>query len=269
VSRSASPVSRPAEDRSSEQVAPLRRRRAGGGSLRRPPEVEAEIAAVLGWSVERIVRRARAGDAAAPGCLSSECLVHLIRHDLRGGGRRLAERLAPLLLARCATILRRSLRGFSGAAREDVRAEILGRLAELLVAPGDAADFFEVRFARAFKCLTIDVCRRERRHLERRVLEADLTPEAVGREAAGPAARRPLWTTAPPSPEARLALRQALAAMSAEERQALVLHRLIGMSINGTRGGPSLVEVLGVSERTVRNRLRRAEAKLVDSGGRR
>jgi len=249
-------------------VAPLARTNKDGLALRRPDRIEAEIAQALGADEDELLRRAAVRDGEDDGYMSSECMVHLIRHHLHRlppgeGSRNLAERLVEHLLRRTAAELRGSVRGFPGSTLDDVREEVLGRLALLLADPGDAADFYEVRFALAMKRLRIDVCRQARRRVEPLVAIDELgSPETepmdalegrVDREAVA----RPL------GPEELAGLKEALFTLDEEERKAFVLYHLAGVSIHAQRpGAASLVEVLGLSERTVRSRLRRAEAKL-------
>ncbi len=248
-----------------QAVAPLTRTTQSGEILRRPARIEAEIAAVLALSQEEILSRATA-EAMSEGRLSEECMVHLIRRDLRIGdatrqGRRLTEELMPILLERCDATLKRSIRGFPPSAASDVREEVLGRLAVSLAGPGDEADFLEVRFALALKRLRIDACRRERRRLKGLVALDDVS--AGGRDDPEPAPAD-LAPTSLPSQEDRLLIRQALASLTAEERKIVVLHKLAGVPLaSKVDTGATLVGLLGRSERTLRNRLRSAEAKLL------
>ncbi len=251
-----------------ERVVPLTRKTRRGGVLRRPAGVEAEIAAALELAADEIVARAEA-DPAAGEAMSEECIVHMIRNDLRigktsphrsTGGTQLAEALTPILLARCEATLKGSIRGFPPASADDIREEVLGRLVVSLAGPGDEADFLEVRFALAVKRLRIDACRRERRRLQG-LVTLDETPAAADAPEAAAVEPQP---PAPPSQENRLLIRQALGALTPEERKVVVLHKIAGVPLNSAAAGSSLVGLLGRSERTLRNRLRSAEAKLVD-----
>ncbi len=287
-------------------VAPLTRKTRGGGVLQRPVRIQAEVAMALTLSPGEVLARAAADPAtgkaaskeAASKSMSEECMVHLIRRDLRAraGGRalagRLAEDLTPLLLERCDRGLKWSIRGFPPSAADEIREEVLGRLAVSLAGPGDEADFLEVRFALALKRLRIDACRRERRRLHGLVALEDVSagsapddPEPAAVDRAPPS---------PPSQEDRLLIRQALATLTDEERKVLVLHKLAGVPLSSSKSarapdrkqagegpkpkqsgetpsrteigaataGGTLVGLLGRSERTLRNRLRSAEAKL-------
>ncbi len=266
-------------------VAPLTRTTRGGDVLRRPARIEAEIAAALQLSAGEILARAGATpeESISEQRMSEECMVHLIRRELRadsplrhgtGSPRRgasgkeprrgasgtMAEGLTPLLLERCDRSLRGSIRGFPPSAATEIREEVLGRLAVSLAGPGDEADFLEVRFALALKRLRIDVCRRERRRLQGLVALEDVAAGSGDDHEPATVDRSP---PSPPSQEDRLLIRQALAALTAEERKVLVLHKLAGVPLSSSvDAGATLVGLLGRSERTLRNRLRSAEAKL-------
>ena len=235
-------------------VEPLSRTTRSGEALRRPARIEAEIAIALELDPDEIVDLATT-ESGAEDRMSAECIVYLIRRDLRSGSRQLAECLTPVLLRRCEGGLRGSVRGFSPAAAAEVREEILGRLAVSLAEPGNSADFMEVRFALALKRLRIDVCRRQRRR-ERGLVTLDQPDHDSGRseiERLPVAARQ----------EDLLLLRQALASLTAEERKVLVLHKLAGIPLSSAAPrAATLVSLLRRSERTIRNRLRSAEAKL-------
>ncbi len=258
-------------------VAPLTRTTRSGNVLERPARIQAEIAAALALSPGEILRRA-AADPATEESMSEECMVHLIRHDLRARRKHLAEDLTPFLLERCERRLRGSVRGFPPSAAAEIREEVLGRLAMSLAGAGNEADFLEVRFALALKRLRIDVCRRERRRLQGLVALEEV-PAGSGDDLDAQVIDR-----APPSPpnqEDRLLIQQALSTLTAEERKVLVLHKLAGVPLSSSKSpakrtdetaprkgdkastaGATLVGLLGRSERTLRNRLRSAEAKL-------
>lgn len=241
-------------------VEPLTRVTARGVPLVRPAEIESEIAAALDLSSEEI--RARASlETDNANAMSSECLVHLIRQDLRADSGKLADDLLPSLLDRCETNLRGAIRGFAPDQLLEISEDVLGRVALALAEPGDAADFFEVRFALALKRLRIDACRRQRRRDRGRVALDELPGASDGATALD----RPLdqHCPEPARQEDRLLIRQALSSLEPAERDVFVLHRLAGMPLRSkVARDADLVGLLGFSERTLRNRLRAAEAKL-------
>lgn len=243
-------------------VEPLTRLTASGEPLCRPPEIEAEIAAAIELSLGEVQARAEA-DPETENAMSEECIVHLIRHDLRAGHGVLADSLLPILLKRGEATLRGGIRGFQPADALEIREDVLGRLAVSLVESGDAADFFEVRFALALKRLRIDACRRQRRQDRARVA-LDGTPgndDSMGESEFDRRLNHHL--PQPARQEDRLLIRQALASLDDSEREVLVLHKLAGVPLHSkTSRDADLVGLLGLSERTLRNRLRAAEAKL-------
>ncbi len=254
-------------------VDPLTRTTRDGDVLQRPARIQAEIAGALKLSPGEILARATADSAievVSEEGMSEECMVHLIRRDLRArtSGKasptgRLAEDLMPLLLERCDRGLKGAVRGFPPSAASEIREEVLGRLAVSLAGPGNEADFLEVRFALALKRLRIDVCRRERRRLQGLVALEDVAAGSAPDDSE--AAAIDLAPPSPPNQEDRLLIRQALASLTAEERKVLVLHKFAGVPLSSNvAASATLVGLLGRSERTLRNRLRSAEAKLVE-----
>ncbi len=241
-------------------VTPLTRQTGSGEFLQRPASIEHEIANAVALPAGQL--RARA--SAKPGdeeSMSSECIVHLIRQDLRDGSRRLADELTPLLLERCEASLHGSVRGFTSAAARDIREDVLDRLALSLLGPGDEADFLEVRFGLALKRLRIDACRRQRRRDQRQILLDDYCAGEGDPDSTIPAIDRLQSDRA--RQEDRLMIKQALASLAAPERDVLVLHRLAGIPLRSkVKAHPDLVSLLKCSERTLRNRLRRAERRL-------
>ena len=246
-------------------VEPLRKTTADGKLLQRPAMVESQIAETLVLDVDEICRRAEIRTSDDPGYLLSECLVHLIRLSVREGRHRWVDELTPRLLTRCDRSLRRSIRGFDEVGEEEAREDTLGRLALLLVDPGNGADFFEVRFDLALKRLRIDVCRQVRRR-RAPLVAIDGVNEEGGGDSGLDRLTDEIDVDALPGnldAEQLTCLREALKRLTDQEQKALVLHRLVGVPIASKKPGIStLVEILGVSERTVRNLLRRAESKI-------
>lgn len=250
---------------STRPVEPLRKTTAEGMPLRRPATVEAQIAELLVSGADVVRRRASIDDSNDPRYVLSECLVYLIRASVQEGKHGWVDELAPRLLGRCERSLRYSIRGFDAVGDEEAREEVLGRLAVMLVDGSAGADFFEVRFDLALKRLRIDVCRQVRRRREP-LVAIDGIDEDQGGEAALDRLTDEIDADALPGSldaEQRVFLRRALAGLTEMERKALVLHRLMGVPIDSKKPGiQTLVELLGVSERTVRNYLRRAESKI-------
>ena len=251
---------------SNRPVEPLRKTTADGTLLRRPAKVESQIAEILVSGGDEVRRRAAVDKPDDPRYLLPECLVHLVRVAVREGRHGWVDELTPRLLGRCERSLRRSIAGLDAVGREEALEDVLGRLAVLLVDPGDGADFFEVRFDLALKRLRIDVCRQVRRRREPLVAFDGFDDDERSGDPGLDRLADQIDVDALPAgldAEQEASLRQALGRLTEVERRTLVLHRLVGVPLASKKPGVrTLVEILGVSERTVRNYLRRAESKI-------
>jgi len=248
-------------------VEPLTKTKETGQVYARPPEIEEEIACALKLGIDEILTRAVIRDSRVDGYMSSECMVYLIRRDAKSSTHKLVNELTPLLLKRCETNLYSKVTGFREPTLQEVHEEILGRLVELLVDGGNRADYFEIRFNDAFKCLRCEVCTYYQRHddvsgsIEDKTdldgdndggniddlhceIDYDKVPSSLTQEDA-------------------VYLKQVLSDLTDMERNIFILHKQGGIPINSKFSGvTNLVNLLGISERTVRNHLRNAEAKL-------
>lgn len=240
-------------------VTPLTRTDKNNQPLRRPPRVEAEISEALTWDMEKILSRASLPETHEEG-MGSECMVHLIRQDLDTPGNPLVELLLPILLERCSANLRFTVKGFREPTLGNVREEILSRLGMLLIDRTNSADFFEVRFSLAMARLRIDCCHKYKRSEDHLVYGDDDTQEMVSEAGDHDAHSLPTLGKTPLDPEQSYCLKQALSRLEPQERQILLLHRIGGVAIAG--GTQNLVTMMGLSERTIRNRLRSAEQTL-------
>ncbi len=238
-------------------VTPLTQENSRSERLQRLAAVESEIALALTLTPPQLLERSARAEGSADS-LSCECLVYLIRADLRQQDTPLLELLLPVLLARCAANLKFTVRGFREPTLGIVREEILGELALQLIEPGSRADFFEVRFWLAFARLRIDYCHKFKRHDDHLVFvdeRGDGEDELPGQilEIGGERLPESL------DPEQACIIRDAMARLNPDERKVYALH-LMGFPTNA--GDINLVSLTGWSERTVRNRLRSAEQTL-------
>lgn len=246
-------------------VRSLTKLRSDGTPYTRPAEVERQITRALTQDVKTLATRA-ALDRSSPNHLSSECLVYLIREGRRTNNDSLMSALIPMLLQRCeACLLKRvSDRGFSNAG--DIRQSILDDLVDVFLHPTreDQLDFYECRFNRAFQALRVDAIRRRRRPREvpasqcgpatAQAGEPDGYPGILGTLASKP-------DTFGVEERAEL-LRLVEELLDADERQALAL-RHMGYPVESENPGTTTIATLcGVSGRTIRTRLAKAEAKI-------
>lgn len=135
-------------------VSPLTRR-----GYKRLPEIERQIAEAAVLDARALLAHAEQRDEAEPGYLAAETIVHFIRHADRNKDLKLRDALFRDLFERCKPFFRGHFRAFDKSTREDLQQEVLKKVVEAILAPGDRADFLEVRFWSFMKARAIDACR--------------------------------------------------------------------------------------------------------------
>ncbi len=227
----------------------------------RPSSIEAKIDVALTQDRPTLSQRAKATDRQSSDYLPSQCLVHLIRDAIRRGDHRLASALMPPLLVRCEANLKRTVPDGGLRNAEAVREEILSSFQLLFTddASESALDYYECKFNRAFKTLRINHVRAE---VTARKNLADLpdqtTADGDSMLEADMLARLSRAAQIGPSQEDHIYLQQVLKAINElpqGQRRALILRRL-GYTEE------SVAAVEGVDGRTIRNRVKRADARL-------
>lgn len=253
---------------------PLTKIKTGGELYTRPVAVEAQIdeALCLSWSDLRT--RLLIVDIDAPGYLRSECLVHLMREGRSSDDQQLMSAVLPVLLRRCEANL--SIKVPDGAMPDaaGLRQQILEDLTDLFVADGtgdfpNELDFYECRFNKAFRALRIDAIRRHTRQRKRSITVVDLPPSEV---ASAPDADEDAFARVseafrvPPTQEGdvlRVRVVNAIEALPADEREALVLVHGLGYKVESEDPKEQTAATrCNCTGRTIRNRLKRAAAKL-------
>jgi hypothetical protein len=272
-------------------VQPLRRKRADGTLYRRRKKVEEELERVTQLTLQDVLAAGRAGQRGKAG-VSSEALVHLLRREARGGNAQGlgVDGLVSVLIERTESMLRSHISwAFDELQREEILREVVDRVIDEIVDPSDKADYAEVNFNDWLMHNRIDACRKQTRRAERAEQigdalqnlaenEADIVLVGDGQEAASPK----------PSPEAAYALAEARATaplpaqieageFTAEDRyriasavraanldervrDAFLLHQYLDVPIDSQDPEKhTLVKHFGMSEKTIRNWLRRAE----------
>jgi DNA-directed RNA polymerase specialized sigma24 family protein len=248
-------------------IRPLTRvRKDGGTPYVREPSAEKQLRALC--ALDEKARRARLTlpDRGAEGFVGEEALVYAIRTYHMAGDEDAAWSLADLLTERVAGHVRREMdkwRLTPDEADECAR-DLFAALFEALFDLGPAGEFWEVRF---WVCLD----RRLWNLLERRQAQADLQTSPMD-EDGGPAGATEmredplarLADTDAVNPERRAELQEALALLTENERLAVYLCRVEGWpEESDDPDRPSAARALGVTGRSVRNYLRRAETKLL------
>jgi RNA polymerase sigma factor (sigma-70 family) len=226
----------------------------------RPKAIEAEIDRALKEGFASATRRARTRDEHSPDYVHPECLVHLIREAKRAGKDRESEAFLLLLLARCEANLRGTIRNDGIPNPEQLREDILQHLAmkfaQDAVEGGGRLDYFECRFNSAFRTLRIDFYNREAA-LANRNAAADSGEELADEEEANDTTDSGFWRSS--SMEDRIFARQVAAfvqKLPADERQAVIMCRVWNLKQEDA------AQRLGVSVKTIYNRLNRADLKL-------
>lgn len=253
-------------------VRPLSRDDQGGTRYRRPQAVEAKLAAVLSLGAETVIARARLTDSAAPEYLPPECLVHLIRDALRRRDDRTANALLVILLQRCEARLLRTVPDarIPGAAR--VREDILSDFGLMFVHDrleehSADLDYYECRFNSALRALRVDHIRAAR------TAQKPLMPlpEPAGDQAGGTLDEEALARMSEAakhnaSQEDHTYLAQMAGAindLAPDLRQAFVLCRVLGYEEESEDPSKrTAATICGVTGRTIRNRLARADKQL-------
>lgn len=228
----------------------------------RPNSIEAEIDKALTQDRKTLSHCAGVSQPSSSEYLHSECLVHLIRDAIRRNDQFLASALMPHLLVRCEASLKRSVPDGWFRNAEEIREKVLSNFALLFTddAEEEALDYYECKFNRAFRSLRIDHVRAEAR------TRKDLTEVPKVTTADGEAmpeadvlAILSRFAKIGPSQEDRVYLPQVLKAIDAlppDQRRAFVRRRIIGDTEERVAADE------GVDGRTIRNRLKRADARL-------
>lgn len=274
-------------------VEPLRKRHANGSLYQRRAKVERELEELEKLTLPKILARARAGEHSAKAIVSSEALVYLLRQAARTDGSHGAgvDGLVSILMERAERMLRRHISGaFDEFQREEICREVMDGLVDDITDTGDRGDYAEVNFNDWLEHNRADACRKELRKAKRTerlgdevddLGEDDDTPPGTREQSKDPA-------SAEPTPEAAAALAEArekarlphrieASEFSPEDQyriastvkqanlepnvlDAFLLHHYWDVPIDSKEPDKhTLRKHFGVSEKTVRNWLRRAE----------
>lgn len=248
-----------------KDVRPLTRRYADTGvPYERLPEVEAQVRRALTLEEQSLAMEMRR-DYQSPEHIKDETLCYLIRERMRAGRHDDANTIVEVLLRRHARTIRSRIGrgGVDERHREDCAGEIVIQLlTELFDVESDRSDFAQVRFGLYFKRVSDGVISKFRSLQEReRQAHSVASPPDDSTEEIDLldtlADERVL------SAEDLLVMRDALAHLPGHLREPFILRHFDGWQIESDSSSePSISRLLNVTPRTIRNRLRDAEATL-------
>lgn len=255
---------------------PLTKRRKTGELYERPPDIEKRIDGAAHLDVPTLLRRAAVSDPCSPEYLPSECLVYLIRNARRRDDENVMNTLLPVLLSRCERTLMKRIPDSHIAAAADLRDEILGQFSVLFAIDGSDSDdheldFYECRFNLAFRKFWIALEQRGFKHAKRfpqlqrdsECREHGLNDDEMNRLAA--ALRTPRsW-----GDDHRAELYDAIQVLPPDEREAVVLHHLMGYDIeseNSKKNNSRYVVRCNGADNTKSPQLRSGAARPIHEG---
>jgi len=249
---------------------PLTKKDRNGMLYARPMAIEAAIDVANQQNIDCLRRRAWLSDIDDSDFLPMECLVHLIRDALRRGDEPTVNALMPAFLARSERMLTAKIPDGGRVNAAEIRENILSDFSLLFIQDGrddhsNVLDFFECRFARAFKFFRIDYLRREGARSARL---QQLPAEDDGRASLD---ENPLtepregWQVAATQEQVIFQgeLLEAINNLPCDERRAVVLCGVLGLKEESEDPTVTTAATLcGVTGRTIRNRLARAAKRL-------
>lgn len=251
---------------------PLTRSTKAGTPYVRPQEVEAQLNQLLGETAAEQLARAKCTDKGSPRFIKDECLVYLVREAALADDLALYSEVSQRLISRCTSQIQRSLRslGVAGDDLPDVHGDVITSMMDAILDDEGAGDFYQVKFRRALRFLTLNVHARYERQHERLLTENHLHPP-VGDEdedeegdSLEERARQP-GDVADDAVQL-LEIREALAAIrDPRHRQAFVLYHYDDWPIETQEPhAPSIIGHFNVTPRTVNNWLRAAQRDLAE-----
>ena len=249
---------------------PLQKISRDGVLYQRAADIEAAIDIACGQDIEELIRRTQIRDRSVPDYLPSECLVYLIRDARRNGHEDAQNRLLPALLSRCARTLNAKVPDSVIATAPQLREDILCDFAVLFAKDGSeedkhTLDFYEARFNFAFRAFRISRVNSELKRLNRtKALSNPDDPDCpFDDEVLERLSDQERAVGDPVQVVFTKQIRAAIRDLPRDERDALVLCRFIRLKEESENPNErTAATVCGVTGRTIRNRLKRALAKL-------
>lgn len=246
---------------------PLTKTKPDGTRYERRPEIAALVSTLIGLDREAVVKRCAISDRKQADYVASEALLYLIRSTRTDNRDVHFERLFRLLLARVRSHLDRVVSDSQYRNADEIRTEIVSDLSGMIgldqTQSVERLEFFEIGFDGALHNLKVDWLRKlGPQRLKTDPLDDPETGEiaAAVEEAAQDFFERS--ASALDDPAFRSALFAAIDELPDDER------RVVGLILEGLpidamdESTVTIARVLGCTDRTVRNRRKRAIEKL-------
>ncbi|VAW71871.1 hypothetical protein MNBD_GAMMA12-1805 [hydrothermal vent metagenome] len=242
-------------------ISPLKKvnKKDGTPYIRRKP-IEKLLNELVFLSPDILADRCKSLNLREIGYIPSECLVYLIRESLRSNNEGLCHILLPILLERCKQTLGRKISNQKFADVEQFRCEILGEFSELFAIDGWLSDdnrlldYYEVNFNHAFQSFYLTKIKLESKDLEKISSESINIKEENGTLQQYFIEYEMIDKVRLLSQEKQELLEQLwcfIRLLPEEERDSLILYYVYGHTQD------AIAIIAGVTERTVRNRLKR------------
>ena len=251
---------------------PLTRSTKAGKPYVRPQEVEVQLNQLLGESPAEQLARAKCTDKGSSRFVKDECLVYLVREAWFADDVAVYSELSQQLIRRCTRTIQRCLRLLGVAAEdlEDVFGDVITQMMTEILDDGGGGDFYQARFRRGLRFLTLKVHARYERQHERLLTENRLSAprdeEGDGEQDGSLEDRMRQPGDVAEDAIHLLEIREALAAIrDPRHRKAFVLHYYDDWPIETQDPRMASVSVhFQVTPRTVNNWLRAAERDLAE-----
>ena len=223
-----------------------------------PENVQRQIAGLPPLGCKDFWLRAQIVEDDSETQLAAETLVYCLRQFLARGDVDSARQVAVLLLPRCVPIIVNQAKKWSLLSErdfDDMRQEVHLQLWKELCDPRER--FWEVRFYRALWCLCFDVAKQQSRVQK----EEDPWPHYTDEE--GDSVEVDMEDPDPIDPSEQVYVEQTLGRLDEPIRTAVYLRIIEEWPIHSQDpSNPTISSVLGVTDRTVRNYLKRGLAEL-------
>ena len=254
------------------RLEPLRKRKTNGELYKRRPQTSQFIEKCLKWSFDQLIDRASIRIRQHSDYVPSEVLIYLLRQTKSDNSDGLFIRLYDILRDRVEAACPRANRRVDEKIHEDahlseIRDATVNHVTELMFTDrqdyDEQLDIYEVVFDKAVRAAHITKLRKVNRQ-ERATedVEDEVTGDVRAVVEAALERYKKVGLTAEEDLDYRIHLRGAINALPTDEREVIDL-MLADIPIETNKDGePSITELLGCVEKTVRNRRDRAFAKI-------